>query len=389
MDLAGFLSQQQAARLYRQRRTLTSAQASEVAVAGRHYLNFCSNDYLGLANHPRVKAAFIRAAETYGVGSGASQLITGHQTPHHELEQELADFFGRPRALLFSTGYMANLGTVSALMQRGDGVFEDRLNHASLIDAGLACDAGFKRYAHCDVTALAQQLEQSPAREKLVITDGLFSMDGDLAPLPELAELCRQYNAWLMVDDAHGIGVLGQHGRGSLEQLAVDPADVPVLVGTMGKAFGTFGAFVTGSEELIETLIQKARTYIYTTAMPAAVAEASRASLQLIRDGDALRASLLARIHQFREGARHLGLPVLASASPIQPLLVGDSERAMTISEQLQARGLLISAIRPPTVPAGTARLRITLSAAHTEQQVGQLLAALETVRSEFQQERD
>jgi 8-amino-7-oxononanoate synthase len=239
------------------------------------------------------------------------------------------------------------------------------------------------------VTALAQQLEQSPAREKLVITDGLFSMDGDLAPLPELAELCRQYNAWLMVDDAHGIGVLGQHGRGSLEQLAVDPADVPVLVGTMGKAFGTFGAFVTGSEELIETLIQKARTYIYTTAMPAAVAEASRASLQLIRDGDALRASLLARIHQFREGARHLGLPVLASASPIQPLLVGDSERAMTISEQLQARGLLISAIRPPTVPAGTARLRITLSAAHTEQQVGQLLAALETVRSEFQQERD
>jgi 8-amino-7-oxononanoate synthase len=263
------------------------------------------------------------------------------------------------------------------------------LNHASLIDAGLACDAGFKRYPHRDMAALEQQLQQSTASRKLVITDGLFSMDGDQAPLPELVTLCRQQDAWLMVDDAHGIGVLGQHGRGSLEQQAVGQADVPVLVGTLGKAFGTFGAFVAGSEDLIETLIQKARTYIYTTAMPAAVAAASIASLQLIRDGDALRQSLQARIHQFREGARQLGLPVLASASPIQPLLVGDSEQALQISEQLQAMGILISAIRPPTVPAGTARLRITLSAAHTEQQVEQLLAALEAVRPQFKRDRD
>ncbi len=396
MDLAPFLKQQRRNDLYRQRRVMTSPQGPRVEVDGREYVSFCSNDYLGLANHPQVKQAFNEAVERYGVGSGASHLITGHLQPHHELENELADFVGRPRALLFSTGYMANLGTVAALITRSDAVFEDRLNHASLVDAGLACGADFKRYPHADIDALQGLLsaaERSPrVRNKLVLTDGVFSMDGDIAPLPAIATLCRAHNATLMVDDAHGLGVLGETAGGSLQYSGLGIEDVPVLMGTLGKAFGSFGAFVAGSDELIETLIQKARTYIYTTALPPAVAEACRASLRLIRTDNKLRTKLMARVQQFRDGADALDLPLMPSQTPIQPLLVGarddaaddNSSLALRLSEQLQQRGILIPAIRPPSVPKGSARLRITLSAAHNEDQVQQLLEALAQLKGQL-----
>jgi 8-amino-7-oxononanoate synthase len=281
---------------------------------------------------------------------------------------------------LFSTGYMANLGVLAALLGRGDAVFEDRLNHASLLDGGLLSGARLLRYPHADVQALAQRMTGHPHGEAVVATDGVFSMDGDLAPLPALAEIARQQGAWLMVDDAHGFGVIGQEGRGTLDHYGLGLSEVPIVVGTLGKAFGTAGAFVAGSEALIEMLIQKARTYIFTTAAPPAVAAATRVSLRLARREEWRRERLRALVARFRAGARQLGLALTASQTPIQPLLVGDAGRTVTLSEALQEQGILISAIRPPTVPAGTARLRITFSAAHSEAQVDRLLAALESV---------
>ncbi|MGR9087679.1 MAG: aminotransferase class I/II-fold pyridoxal phosphate-dependent enzyme, partial [Gammaproteobacteria bacterium] len=280
--LSGELSARRAQGLYRSRQTLASAQGITVQIDGRTVLNFCSNDYLGLANHPDVVRAFKRGAERYGVGSGSAHLICGHSLAHHALEEELAEFTGRDRALLFSTGYMANMGTVSALVDRGDTVFEDRLNHASLLDGGLLSAAKFKRYRHADVAHLKGLMTQASGK-KLIVTDGVFSMDGDWAPLKELASLARQQNAGLMVDDAHGLGVLGNEGGGLLKQYQLDQNEVPILMGTLGKAIGTFGAFVAGSGELVETLIQKARPYIYTTALPPAIAEATRTSLKLAR----------------------------------------------------------------------------------------------------------
>lgn len=374
--LAAVLTRRREQGLYRQRLTLESAQGPVVRLAGRDYLNFCSNDYLGLAAHPRVVEAFQRATATYGVGSGASHLVCGHSAPHHELEEALAEFTGRPRALLFSSGYMANMGILTTLLQRGDFVFEDRLNHASLLDGGLHSGARFQRFAHCDVNALQTKLAAADGL-KLVVVDGVFSMDGDTAPLAELASACAQQHAWLMVDDAHGFGVMGDRGAGSTEAAGLDLADVPVLMATLGKSLGTAGAFVAGSQELIEALIQQARTYIYTTALPPAVAAASLESLQLLRDEAWRRDHLAALISRFRKGAAQLDLPLLDSSSAIQPLLVGAADRAVGLSEQLKTRGLLIGAIRPPTVPAGTSRLRITLSAAHSEAQVDQLLEQL------------
>jgi 8-amino-7-oxononanoate synthase len=376
-DLKAELLRRQQAALYRRRRIVDGPQAPVLRVDGRELLSFCSNDYLGLADHPEVIAAFQRAAGEYGVGSGAAHLVSGHSRAHHALEEELADFVGRPRALLFSTGYMANLGAVSALLGAGDAVFEDRLNHASLLDAGLLSRARFSRYAHGDAAALAADLAASNARRKLVVTDGIFSMDGDAAPLAALATACAAHDAWLMVDDAHGLGVVGASGRGTLEWCGVSNAQVPVLVGTLGKGFGTFGAFVAGEDDLIETLIQQARTYIFTTAMPAAVAEATRASLRLVREEGWRREKVAALVQRFRRGAEQLGLSLMASQTPVQPLLVGEAPRAVALSAALEARGLLISAIRPPTVPEGTARLRITFSAAHTEAQVDRLLDEL------------
>ncbi len=362
--------------LYRRRLTLHSAQGPIVQLGDRQYLNFCSNDYLGLASHPRVVAAFQAAAARYGVGSGASHLVCGHSALHHQLEEALAEFTGRPRALLFSSGYMANTGILASLLQRGDHVLEDRLNHASLLDGGLHSGARFQRFAHGDVAALERKLARADGI-RLVVTDGVFSMDGDTAPLGELAAACGRHDAWLMVDDAHGFGVLGERGAGSTEAAGLDVGTVPVLMATLGKALGTAGAFVAGSELLIEALIQQARTYIYTTALPPAVAGASLESLRVLQE-EAWRREHLARlISRFRRGAGELGLPLLASNSAIQPLPVGDAAAALALSERLQQRGLLISAIRPPTVPAGTSRLRITLSAAHTDAQLDQLLEQL------------
>ncbi len=365
------------AQLYRQRQVVQGAHGVEVQIGGETLLSFCSNDYLDLAHHPAVVAAFIAAAQRDGVGAGASHLITGHRPAHHALEEELADFVGTPRALLFSTGYMANLGVTAALMQRQGSVFEDKLNHASLIDAARLSGARVRRYAHGDVGRLTALLAAAPPEEKLVLSDGVFSMDGDVAPLPALLDAARTQGAWLLLDDAHGLGVLGQHGRGTFEHFGLPVASPAILMGTLGKALGTFGAFVAGSDDLIETLIQHARTYIYTTALPPAVAEATRASLRVLREDDGRRALLHARIRQFREGARQLGLTLPASETAIQPVILGAPGLAMAASEALRARGILVSAIRPPTVPRDTARLRITLSAAHTPQQVERLLDAL------------
>lgn len=366
--------------LYRFRRVLEGPQGAEVRLNGRSYLAFCSNDYLGLANHPALIRALQAAAERYGVGSGAAHLVNGHSHEHHALEEELAEFTGRPRALLFSTGYMANLGVLGALLGRGDSVFEDRLNHASLLDGGLLSGARLLRYPHADVQALAQRMASHRHGEAVVATDGVFSMDGDLAPLPALVKIARNQGAWLMVDDAHGFGVIGCEGRGSVDHYDLGVSEVPIVVGTLGKAFGTAGAFVAGSEALIETLIQKARTYIFTTAAPPAVAAATRVSLRLARREEWRRERLRGLVARFRAGARQLGLVLANSQTPIQPLLVGDAGRAVTLSEALREQGILISAIRPPTVPVGTARLRITFSAAHSEAQVDRLLAALESV---------
>ncbi len=371
------LQDRKKADLHRHRLVLESPAGRQVVVEGREYLSFCSNDYLGLANHPEVVAAFRSAAAQWGVGSGASHLISGHTAAHHALEEELAAFLGRERVVLFSTGYMANLGVVTTLCGRGDTVLEDRLNHASLLDAARLSGARLRRYLHCGVQEMERQLAAVTGGRALVVSDGLFSMDGDCAPLPELAAAAQRRGAWLMVDDAHGIGVLGPTGRGTLEQAGVTPKEVPVLVGTLGKAFGVFGAFVAGSDALIELLIQRARSYVYTTALPSAVAEAARAGLRLIQREGWRRERLRTLIRRFRRGAEELGLPLLPSETPIQPLVVGEAGEALRWGRALRRQGILAGVIRPPTVPRGEARLRLTLSAAHTEEDVDRLLERL------------
>jgi 8-amino-7-oxononanoate synthase len=374
------LTERRAAKLYRSRRVLQSPQTPQVVVDGKQYTAFCSNDYLGLANHPDVVAAFQSAANSFGVGSGASHLVAGHSSEHHALEEELAAFTGRERALLFSTGYMANMGAITALVGQGDAIFEDRLNHASLLDGGLLSGARFQRFLHNDLTNLQTRLDKTDAERKLIVVDGVFSMDGDCAPLPELAALAQKNNAWLMVDDAHGFGCLGKTGGGSAEHFGLTQNELPILMGTLGKAFGTFGAFIAGSENLIETLIQFSRSYIYTTAMPPAVAAATRVSLRLLQAEHWRRQHLQELIARFRTGAQQLGLQLLDSFSPIQPIIIGDEARALLIAEKLAERGILIIAIRPPTVAPGSSRLRVTFSAEHTLAQVDQLLNALSDI---------
>lgn len=369
----------------RSRRVLESAQGVSVVVNGKNYLNFCSNDYLGLANHPKVVEAFQQASVHYGVGSGASHLVCGHSAEHHQLEEELAAFTGRDKAMLFSTGYMANLGVVNALVGKGDAVFEDKLNHASLIDGGLNCGAQFYRYAHNDMTHLAKRLTSSAQPRKLIVTDGIFSMDGDVADMQPLCAIAEAHKAWLMVDDAHGFGVLGRQGGGIAEQFGLSQQQLPVLMGTLGKSFGTFGAFVAGSDVLIETLIQFSRTYIYTTALPPAVAAASRASLRLLQAEHWRREHLHVLIQQFQQGCHEIGLQTMASNSPIQPILIGDEKRALALSAALADEGLWVMAIRPPTVPENTSRLRITFTAEHTQVHVEQLLSALHTCWQKIQ----
>jgi 8-amino-7-oxononanoate synthase len=353
-------------------------------------VNFCSNDYLGLARDPAVAAAMAEAAQRYGSGSGASHLVSGHGAEHEALERELAEFTGRARAVVFSTGYMANLGVLAALADKRDLLLADGLNHASLIDAArLVRSPRNLWYPHADAAAARALLDvHAPAAAAegggaFIVTDGVFSMDGDLAPLPALAAAARAHDAWLVVDDAHGIGVVGADGGGCCEHFGLDAQAVPVLIGTFGKALGSFGAFVAGDEDVIELLIQRARSYIYTTALPPAVAAATRRALRIVREEAWRREALQARIAQFREGAAQRGLAVMPSTTPIQPLVLGGERAALAASGRLAEAGYRVTAIRPPTVPAGTARLRITLSAAHTPQQVEGLLAALDAAVGE------
>ena len=380
-NLSEELEQRKAQHLYRKRRVSDGPQQPEMIIDGKQVISFCSNDYLGLANHPEVKAAFIEGVELYGAGSGAAHLINGHSRAHHALEQALAEFTGYPRALLFSTGYMANLGLAQALVGIGDTVLEDRLNHASLLDGGLLSGARMMRYQHNSAEELDTKLAGRTTGEKLVLTDGVFSMDGDIAEIPALANICRKHGAWLMVDDAHGFGVLGANGRGTLEHHGVATADVPIYMATLGKAPGTAGAFIAGSDELVETLIQKARTYIYTTASPPAVAEATRVSLNIIKSHPELRGRLKNNIHYFTSCCEQLGIELTNSQTAIQPVIIGDTQNTVAVSEQLLAQGILVTAIRPPTVPEGTARLRITLSATHSHAHIDKLTSALDVIK--------
>ena len=359
--------------------------AAHLLIDGRAVVNFCGNDYLGLSRHPAAAAAMAAAARHWGVGSGASHLITGHGPEHGQLERELAAFVERERALLFSTGYMANLAVLTALAGRGDAVLLDRLNHASLIDGALLSGGRLKRYAHADVAAASRAVEQAAAgprkRRMLLVTDGVFSMDGDVAPLPQLAALAaRQPDTWLVVDDAHGFGVLGATGGGTLEHFGLPAAAVPVLVGTLGKALGSFGAFVAGSAELIDWLIQSARPYIYTTALPQPVAAATRANLATLQREGWRRARVLELTARFRARATAAGVPLAASDTPIQPVMLGDAGLAVFTSEALLRAGFRVAAIHPPTVPMGSSRLRVTLSAAHTEAEVDALVEALASI---------
>jgi len=395
--LARSLTQLTAQHLHRRRRLIEAvpdpADPTRIQVEGRQLCNFCGNDYLGLAAHPALAAAATGCMSRFGFGAGASHLVTGHSLEHQALEQELADFTGRERALLFSSGYLANLGVVSTLARRHDLILADRLCHASLLDGARLAGAQLRRFAHADAGAAAQALQRHRDRNvaalqadsaapadtggALILTDGVFSMDGDTAPVGALAALAARHDAVLMVDDAHGLGVLGANGRGTLEQAGLDARAVPILIGTLGKAFGSFGAFVAADAVVVEHLLQHVRTYIYTTALPPAVAAATRAALRLAATEHWRRERVLGLVHRWRAAAAAQGLPLTASHTPIQPLLVGDAARALELSAALMNAGFWVAAIRPPTVPAGSARLRITLSAAHRDSDVDALADAL------------
>ena len=363
--------------LERQRQVLSGNHPVEIMAGGEKLLNFSSNDYLGLASHPDLVVALGEAAEKCGVGSGASALVSGFREQHHLLEQELAEFLQREKVLLCSSGYLANLAVAASLTAKGVTIIQDKLCHASLIDAARLSEARLLRYAHADMSALKRRLAVGGSGKTLVVSDGIFSMDGDTAPLQEMAELCTQHQAWMVVDDAHGIGICGPGGRGSVAAAGLDELHVPVLTGTLGKAFGCFGAFIAGSEKLINHLVNEARSYIYTTAMPPALAASARAALALVIKDEWRREHLHDLISHFKKGAAERGLGLMTSDSPIQPMIIGDSKRTLELAARLRQRGYLVVAIRPPTVRKGTSRLRITLTAAH---QPGQLDALLDAI---------
>ncbi|TNF92910.1 MAG: 8-amino-7-oxononanoate synthase [Gammaproteobacteria bacterium] len=376
VQLSERLADRHARKLYRNRRVVEGPQSIYLKIDGHDVVSFCSNDYLGLANHPHVRAAFVRATEQYGVGAGAAHLITGHTRAHHQLEEELAEFTGRDRALLFSTGYMANLGVLSAINGRQDRIYQDKLNHASLIDGGLLSQAKVYRYAHLDMDGLVSRLEDDSPAGGTIVTDGVFSMEGDIAPLDQLARIADEAGLMLMVDDAHGLGVLGNHGAGSIQHFGLSQHQVPIMMGTLGKAIGTFGAFVAGSAELIESLIQFARSYVYTTAPPAAIAEATRAAIRLIQEDSERRERLQQNILRFRKGIEQIGFPAGMYTTAIQIVAMPDAGKALSVQQSLEEQGWLVSAIRPPTAP--DARLRVTLSSEHKDQDVDGLLGALD-----------
>jgi len=376
-NLAARTAERERARLLRRLRTVEHARHAHILINGRELLNFSNNDYLGLARHTEVIAAMRDAAGEYGIGATAAHLICGHHREHAALEEELADWLGRERALLFSSGWLANLGTMQALLGHAGVCVQDKLNHASLLDAAKLAGCTLKRYRHADAESAERQLAATKEVPALLATDGVFSMDGDIAPLRELAALCAREGATLMVDDAHGVGVLGAQGAGSVAEAALSQDDVPVVMATLGKAIGCAGAFVAGRAALIEGLMQFARTYVYTTALPPALATATRAALRIARTEDWRREKLVSLVARFRAGAQQLGLPLAESRTPIQPILLNDAEATLRAAAELESAGVLVGAIRPPSVPAGSARLRITVSAGHEEADVDRLLDAL------------
>ena len=377
------LEQRQEQGLMRQRRLLDSPQAEHIVADAGQYLSFCSNDYLGLANRPELIAAMQQAAADSGVGSGASNLITGHHRYHDTLEKQLAVFVQMPAALLFSTGYMANIGVLGALAGRGDAIFADKLNHACLNDGGYYSMAEFKRFAHNDVQALEKLLKPSTAKRKIIAADAVFSMDGDIAPIPEYLKLCEQYDAYLYMDDAHGFGVLGKHGSGTLSHFGLKSPRI-IMMATLGKAAGVAGAFVAGEQVVIDYLIQTAKSYVYSTPAPPALSATLSASLKLIEHGDDLRAHLQHLIMTLKQHLHLKKWELMPSETAIQPLLIGGNHEALQVSAYLQRYGILVPAIRPPTVPANTARLRISLSAAHKMQDVIKLADMLNQAEKEL-----
>jgi 8-amino-7-oxononanoate synthase len=382
-DLQKALDQRQTDGLLRQRRLLDSPQAEHIETNNQQFLSFCSNDYLGLANHPTLIATMQSATGKAGVGSGASNLITGHHRYHDILEKQLAQFINMPAALVFTAGYMANIGVLGALTGRGDAIFADKLNHACLNDGGYYSLADFHRFPHNDVDALEKLLKASKARRKLIAVDAVFSMDGDLAPLTKYLALCEQYDAYLYVDDAHGFGVLGEHGQGSLNHLKLKSPHI-IMMATLGKAAGVAGAFVAGEQVVIDYLIQTAKSYVYSTPAPPALSATLSASVKLIEEGDVLRQRLQ---HAITTLKKHLSLnkwQLMPSETSVQPLLVGSNQDTLQLSEYLQAKGVLVPAIRPPTVPKNTARLRISLSAAHSEADVIKLAQLINEAESEL-----
>ena len=370
------LDQRKADGLLRQRRLLDSPQAEHIVTNDKKYLSFCSNDYLGLANHPALIAAMQAAAGDSGVGSGASGMVTGHHRYHDNLEKQLAKFVQMPAALVFSTGYMANIGVLGALVGRGDAIFADKLNHACLNDGGYYALAEFNRFAHNDIAALEKLLKASKAKHKLIAVDAVFSMDGDIAPIPDYLRLCEQYDAYLYMDDAHGFGVLGEHGRGSLSHYNLASPRI-IYMATLGKAAGVAGAFVAGEQVVIDYLIQTAKSYVYSTPAPPALSATLSVSINLIEKGDDLRMHLQHLIATLKANLRLQTWQLLPSNTAVQPLVVGSNQAVLALSEHLQKQGILVPAIRPPTVPINTGRLRISLSAAHTEADVIQLAKAI------------
>jgi len=378
-EIENSFSQRKQQNRWRTRKRVQSAMGRSLNIDGQSMLNFCSNDYLALANHPTLKAASIEAIETYGTGSGASHLVCGHQDLHHQLELDLAEMLGCEQAIVFSTGYMANLAVPQTFLGRNDLLLEDKLNHASLLDAGSIRAVKMKRYPHLDVDAVEKLLTDSDANRKMVLTDGTFSMDGDVAPVKQLAQLCGDHNAMLVVDDAHGFGVLGEHGGGLLQAEGISVGKNVLMVGTLGKSAGSFGAFIAGDSPYIQSLVQFARTYIYTTSLPPAVAAASIAAIKITQSEPSRRERLKSSIERFRKEATEAGLPLMPSHTAIQPIVLGSEEKALAADALLRENGILAIAIRPPTVPAGSARIRLTFRADHTDDDMDRLLAVLKS----------
>jgi 8-amino-7-oxononanoate synthase len=377
------LDKRKAEGLLRQRRLLDSPQAEHIVANDKHFLSFCSNDYLGLANRPELIVAMQKAAGDSGVGSGASNLITGHHRYHDELEKRLAKFVDMPAALLFSTGYMANIGVIGALMGRHDAIFADKLNHACLNEGAYLSRAAFHRFPHNDVNAREKLLKESTAKHKLIAADAVFSMDGDIAPIAEYLALCEKYDAYLYIDDAHGFGVLGEHGKGSLSHLKLKSPRI-IMMATLGKAAGVAGAFVAGEKVVIEYLIQKANSYVYSTPAPPALSATLSESVRLIEEGDDLREHLQRLIAYLKANLKTTRWHLMPSDTAVQPLVVGGNHEVLALSEYLQNKGILVPAIRPPTVPVNTGRLRISLSAAHSLDDIKQLIAAIHQAESDL-----